>query len=60
MADWRAEGKEIPPLKESSFDSNVITPGTEFMAVLSGMSEDWARRELMIAFERHLLKQALY
>ncbi|XP_078438511.1 5'-3' exoribonuclease 3 isoform X2 [Wolffia australiana] len=34
--EFESEGRKLPPKKESQvFDSNVITPGTEFMAVLS-------------------------
>eukprot|EP00049_Salpingoeca_infusionum_P012769 m.236931 g.236931 ORF g.236931 m.236931 type:complete len:1131 (-) comp15267_c1_seq2:4556-7948(-) len=35
IEEWQAEGKEIPPASESSFDSNVITPGTPFMDKLA-------------------------
>ncbi|XP_043713419.1 5'-3' exoribonuclease 3-like isoform X2 [Telopea speciosissima] len=34
--EFEKEGRKLPPKQESQvFDSNVITPGTEFMAVLS-------------------------
>lgn len=34
--EFEKEGRRLPPKQESQvFDSNVITPGTEFMAVLS-------------------------
>ncbi|KAI3432020.1 5'-3' exoribonuclease [Psidium guajava] len=34
--EFESEGRKLPPKNESQvFDSNVITPGTEFMAVLS-------------------------
>lgn len=34
--EFEKEGRKLPPKLESQlFDSNVITPGTEFMAVLS-------------------------
>ncbi|XP_065018008.1 5'-3' exoribonuclease 3-like isoform X1 [Musa acuminata AAA Group] len=34
--EFESEGRKLPPKQESQvFDSNVITPGTEFMAVLS-------------------------
>ncbi|MQL97305.1 hypothetical protein Taro_029990 [Colocasia esculenta] len=34
--EFEREGRRLPPKQESQvFDSNVITPGTEFMAVLS-------------------------
>ncbi|KAK8936724.1 5'-3' exoribonuclease 3 [Platanthera zijinensis] len=34
--EFEREGRKLPPKKESEvFDSNVITPGTEFMDVLS-------------------------
>ncbi|KAL2512907.1 5'-3' exoribonuclease 3 [Abeliophyllum distichum] len=35
-AEFEREGRNLPPKQESQvFDSNVITPGTQFMAVLS-------------------------
>ncbi|KAL8128959.1 hypothetical protein V2J09_018114 [Rumex salicifolius] len=34
--EFELEGKKLPPKQQSqTFDTNVITPGTEFMAVLS-------------------------
>ncbi|KAM7518175.1 hypothetical protein LguiB_017137 [Lonicera macranthoides] len=34
--EFEREGRKLPPKQESQvFDSNIITPGTEFMAVLS-------------------------
>lgn len=34
--EFEKEGRKLPPKQESqTFDSNVVTPGTEFMAVLS-------------------------
>lgn len=34
--EFEEEGRKLPPKKESEvFDSNIITPGTEFMSVLS-------------------------
>lgn len=34
--EFEREGKKLPPKVDSQvFDSNVITPGTEFMATLS-------------------------
>lgn len=36
-AEFEQEGRKLPPKQQQSqlFDSNIITPGTEFMAVLS-------------------------
>ncbi|PKU72782.1 5'-3' exoribonuclease 3 [Dendrobium catenatum] len=34
--EFEREGRKLPPKKESEvFDSNIITPGTEFMSILS-------------------------
>ncbi|KAH0470600.1 hypothetical protein IEQ34_000323 [Dendrobium chrysotoxum] len=34
--EFEREGRNLPPKKESEvFDSNIITPGTEFMSILS-------------------------
>lgn len=33
-AEWTKMGKRLPP-KKNHWDSNVITPGTEFMAKLA-------------------------
>ncbi|KAL2543458.1 5'-3' exoribonuclease 3 [Abeliophyllum distichum] len=36
LAEFEREGRNLPPKQESQvFDSNVITPGTQFMIVLS-------------------------
>ncbi|CAJ2651936.1 unnamed protein product [Trifolium pratense] len=36
LEEFGSEGRKLPPKEESqTFDSNVITPGTEFMVVLS-------------------------
>lgn len=35
MFEWKSKGLEVPELKEGSFDTNTITPGTSFMHRLS-------------------------
>ena len=39
---FAAEGRELPAAKPPSMDSNVITPGTEFMAMLGRWLRHWA------------------
>ena len=39
---YMSEGRDVPATKSQPMDSNVITPGTEFMAMLGRWLRHWA------------------
>lgn len=44
--EWQIEGRALPGLQKKAFDSNVITPGTPFMAKLAEYLRSFIHRKL--------------